>query len=105
MAARTRSSAIWSPGHAVDLHSYDSTFLSALKSIVQTRGGSHHGNITLTNQTTCLHWAVGSVRIFGTFNEHIGNFTFIGDSRHTGTGNSKYTVNLTAGGTTDAKTS
>ena len=91
-------------GHQPNFSAYDSTFLNSLKSIVLTGGASDHGSVTLTNGTRCLHWAVGDVRIFGTVNATTGVFTFIGDGRHTGSTNTKYKVDLAAGGSTDAST-
>jgi hypothetical protein len=66
-------------------------------------GRGHHGYVTLTDQTRCLHWRAGDYRIFGSFNN--GRLNFIGYGMHTGQGDSRYKVNLCGGDTTKAMTS
>lgn len=90
-------------GTAVDLSDFDSTLQGVLKKIVQAKGAGHHGNVKMANGTTCLHWVSGSIRIFGKYESN--KLKLIGTGRHTGKGNSNYSVSLTAGGTTTATTS
>jgi hypothetical protein len=90
-------------GQQVDLGDYDSTLQGVLKKIVQAKGGGHHGNVTMANGTTCLHWVSGAIRIFGRYNNN--QLTLIGTGRHSGKGNANYKVDLVAGGSTTAQTS
>lgn len=89
-------------GHQVDLSHFDSTFKGVIKKIVLDHGANDHGGTVLTDKTACKHWVSGSERIFGNYAN--GHFIFIGHGRHTGSGNSTYSVTLVRGGTTDAQT-
>lgn len=82
----------------------DKTLQGALAKIIQDNGNNHHGNTKLGGQNgECLHWRIGSVRIFGSFVPRAG-LTLIGIGRHTGSGNSSYNVDLIVGGKTSAET-
>lgn len=89
-------------GSAVNLSRFDKTFQGVLYKIIVDNGRGDHGDTQLTNKTKCKHWVSGKERIFGNYAN--GRLTFIGYGRHTGKGNSKYTVTLIRGGTTDATT-
>jgi len=89
-------------GHQADLSHFDSTFKGVLKKIVLDHGANDHGDTQLTDGTRCKHWVSGSERIFGNYTG--GHLVFIGHGRHTGSGNSKYKVDLVRGGSTDAQT-
>lgn len=90
-------------GQPVDVSDYDSTLQGVLKKIVQAKGAGHHGNVTMANGTTCLHWVSGAIRIFGKYQNN--QLVLIGTGRHSGKGNANYKVDLVAGGTTTAQTS
>jgi hypothetical protein len=87
-------------GDAVDLSHYTTTMQGVFKKIVQSHGGYDHGDVKLASGGTCKHWVSGSERIFGKWASN--KFTLLGTGRHTGTDNSKYKVDLVAGGSTTA---
>lgn len=96
-------------GAAIDVDSEpllksDSILQWAIAKIIQDGGTGHHGNTILGgSHGQCLHWRSGSNRIFANYNRS-GTLTLIGIGRHTGSGNSSYSVNLIGGGSTTAET-